>query len=132
MGRQRPRATRTDTLFPDTTLFRSLAIIVVYGGVRDFRISLWFIIAGHVIFTLPFMVRSVAAACASQHIKLLEEGAASLGAHFFKRFTTVVVPNIPSGILAGALMFVTLSLAELHWKGVVRVMWGKIRVVLGG
>src|SRR3546814_14080597 len=60
------------------------------------------------------MVRSVAAACASQNIKLLEEGAASLGAHFLKRFTTVVVPNIHSGILAGALMVVTLSLGEFN------------------
>jgi putative spermidine/putrescine transport system permease protein len=95
-------------------LASALAIISVYGGERDFRISLWFIIVGHVIFTLPFMIRSVAAACASQNIKLLEEGAASLGAHFLKRFTTIVVPNIHSGILAGALMVVTLSLGEFN------------------
>lgn len=96
-------------------LASALAIISVYGGMRGFRISLWFIIAGHVIFTLPFMVRSVAAACASQNIKLLEEGAASLGARFPQRFMTVVVPNIRSGILAGALMVVTLSLGEFNF-----------------
>lgn len=95
-------------------LASALAIISVYGGLRDFRISLWFIIAGHVIFTLPFMVRSVAAACSGQNIKILEEGAASLGARFFQRFTTVVIPNIRSGIIAGALMVVTLSLGEFN------------------
>ena len=95
-------------------LASALAIISVYGGMRDFRISLWFIIAGHVIFTLPFMVRSVAAACASQNIRLLEEGAASLGARFPQRFATIVVPNIHAGILAGALMVVTLSLGEFN------------------
>lgn len=95
-------------------LASALAIISVYGGLRDFRISLWFIIAGHVVFTLPFMVRSVAAACAGQNIRLLEEGAASLGARFVQRFTTVVIPNVRSGITAGALMVVTLSLGEFN------------------
>jgi putative spermidine/putrescine transport system permease protein len=60
------------------------------------------------------MVRSVASACASQNIKLLEEGAASLGARFPRRFATIVVPNIHAGILAGALMVVTLSLGEFN------------------
>lgn len=96
-------------------LASALAIISVYGGVRDFRISLWFIIAGHVIFTLPFMVRSVAATCASQNIRLLEEGAASLGARFAKRFFSIVIPNARPGILAGALMVVTLSLGEFNF-----------------
>lgn len=95
-------------------LASALAIISVYGGYREFRISLWFIIAGHVIFTLPFMVRSVAAACSGQNIKTLEEGAASLGATFLQRFSTIVVPNIRSGIVAGALMVVTLSLGEFN------------------
>ncbi|TCT10396.1 ABC transporter permease [Paralcaligenes ureilyticus] len=95
-------------------LASALAIIVVYGGLRDFRISLWFIIVGHVVFTLPFMVRSVAAACSANDIKTLEEGAASLGARFLTRFTTVVIPNIRSGITAGALMVVTLSMGEFN------------------
>ncbi|KAA0888455.1 ABC transporter permease [Pusillimonas sp. ANT_WB101] len=95
-------------------LASALAIITVYGGFREFRISLWFIICGHVIFTLPFMVRSVSAACSSQNIKTLEEGAASLGARFVQRFMGVVVPNIRSGILAGSLMVVTLSLGEFN------------------
>ncbi len=95
-------------------LASALAIIVVYGSFRDFRISLWFIIVGHVVFTLPFMVRSVAAACSANDIKTLEEGAASLGARFLTRFTTVVIPNIRSGITAGALMVVTLSMGEFN------------------
>src|SRR3546814_9607909 len=64
-------------------LASALAIIVVYGGVRDFRISLWFIIAGHDILTLPFMVRSVAATCASQHLQLLAKSTTNLVATLF-------------------------------------------------
>ena len=73
-----------------------------------------FIVVGHVIFTLPFMVRAVAAACADTRIKLMEEGAASLGATFLRRFMTVVLPNIRSEIVAAALIVVTLSLGEFN------------------
>ena len=95
-------------------LASALGLLVVYGGVTAFRVSWWFIVVGHVIFTLPFMVRSVAAVCRSQDLKTLEEGAASLGAGFAQRFASVVLPNIRSGILAGALTVVTLSIGEFN------------------
>jgi putative spermidine/putrescine transport system permease protein len=44
----------------------------------------------------------------------LEEGARSLGAGFWQRFITIVLPNCRSGILAGALMVVTLSIGEFN------------------
>jgi len=47
-------------------------------------------------------------------LKTLEEAAASLGASFGRRFATVVVPNVRPGILAGALMVVTLSMGEFN------------------
>ena len=46
----------------------------------DFRTTWLFILVGHVLFTLPFMVRSVLAVMTSIDLKTLEEGAASLGA----------------------------------------------------
>lgn len=39
----------------------ALALIIQYGGFTGFRRSWAFILVGHVIFTLPFMVRSVIA-----------------------------------------------------------------------
>ena len=39
----------------------ALALIIMYGGFRDFRTSWLFILVGHVLYTLPFMVRSVLA-----------------------------------------------------------------------
>lgn len=95
-------------------LASALALLVVYGGVTVFRTSPWFIIVGHVVFTLPFMVRSVAAVCATVDLKTLEEGAASLGAGFWRRFFTIVVPNVRPGIIAGALTVVTLSVGEFN------------------
>jgi putative spermidine/putrescine transport system permease protein len=95
-------------------LATALALILLYGSFRSFRTSWVFILVGHVLFTLPFMVRSVLAVLSSIDLKTLEEGAASLGASFQQRFFGVVLPNCRSGILAGALMVVTLSIGEFN------------------
>lgn len=92
----------------------ALALIVTYGGVGGLRTSWIFILIGHVLFTLPFMVRSVVAVLASIDLKTLEEGARSLGASFPQRFFGIVLPNCRSGIVAGSLMVVTLSLGEFN------------------
>lgn len=92
----------------------ALALIIMYGGYRDFRSSWYFILVGHILFTLPFMVRSVLAVLSSTNFKELEEGAASLGASFWTRFITIVLPNIKQGILAGSLMVFTLSIGEFN------------------
>ncbi len=95
-------------------LATALALILTYGTWREFRISWVFILVGHVLFTLPFMVRAVLAVLSSIDLPTLEEGARSLGASFRQRFFDVVLPNVRSGILAGALMVVTLSIGEFN------------------
>jgi putative spermidine/putrescine transport system permease protein len=95
-------------------LATGLALIVTYGAVGDFRTHWTFILVGHVLFTLPFMVRSVLAVMLSVDMHTLEEGARSLGASFLQRLFTIVLPNCRSGILAGALMVVTLSIGEFN------------------
>jgi putative spermidine/putrescine transport system permease protein len=92
----------------------ALALLLVYGGFSDFRRSWLFILAGHVIFTMPFMVRAVMAVLATIDVKTLDESAASLGAGPWRRFRDVIVPNARPGILAGALSVVTLSLGEFN------------------
>jgi putative spermidine/putrescine transport system permease protein len=95
-------------------LATALALILLYGGWRDFRASWLFILVGHVLFTLPFMVRSVLAVMMAVDLATLEEAAASLGATFPQRFISIVLPNVLPGILAGALMVVTLSMGEFN------------------
>ena len=92
----------------------ALALIVTYGSLGGFRTHWTFILAGHVLFTLPFMVRSVLAVMMSIDLTTLEEGARSLGANFVQRFFGVILPNCRAGIVAGALMVVTLSLGEFN------------------
>ena len=92
----------------------ALALLLTYGGFGTFRRSWLFIVVGHVVFTMPFMVRSVMAVFATVDIKTLDEGAASLGAPAWRRFWNVIVPNAVPGVLAGSLMVVTLSLGEFN------------------
>jgi putative spermidine/putrescine transport system permease protein len=92
----------------------ALALLLTYGGFSDFRRSWLFILTGHVVFTLPFMVRAVMAVLATIDVKTLDESAASLGAGPWRRFRDVIVPNARPGILAGALSVVTLSLGEFN------------------
>ena len=92
----------------------ALGLLLSYGNFTAFRTSWTFILVGHVLFTLPFMVRAVLAVLTSIDLKTLEEGAASLGASFGQRFFTVVLPNCRSGILAGSLMVATLSIGEFN------------------
>lgn len=95
-------------------LASALALLLTYGQFGGFRSSWLFILVGHVLFTLPFLVRPVMAVMQRQHLPVLEEAAASLGAGPLRRFFGVVIPNCRAGILAGVLMVVTLSLGEFN------------------
>jgi putative spermidine/putrescine transport system permease protein len=95
-------------------LATALALVLLYGRFGTFRTSWAFILIGHVLYTMPFMIRAVLAVLSSIDLRSLEEGAASLGAGFWWRLTTVVLPNVTSGILAGALTVLTLSIGEFN------------------
>lgn len=89
----------------------AIALIQTHSFMRG---DWYFILAGHVMFTLPFMVRTVTATMRSIDLGTLEEGAASLGARFWQRFVYIVVPNVKQAIVAGALMVFTISLGEFN------------------
>jgi putative spermidine/putrescine transport system permease protein len=95
-------------------LATALALILTYGQMRGFRQSFAFVWVGHLIFTLPFMVRTVAAAFAREDQIALEEAARSLGAGFVQRLVGVLVPAIAPSIVAGCLMVFTLSIGEFN------------------
>lgn len=92
----------------------ALALLQLYGTMKGFRTSWTFILVGHVLYTLPFMVRSVLGVLLAMDLKSLEEAAATLGASPLKRFAHIIVPNAMPGILAGSLTVVTLSIGEFN------------------
>lgn len=91
-----------------------LAMIVSYGAVGGFRTHWSFILVGHVLFTLPFMMRAVLAVMQAQRLDLLEEAAAILGAGPWRRLIDVVIPNCRSALVAGSLMVFSLSVGEFN------------------
>jgi putative spermidine/putrescine transport system permease protein len=95
-------------------LASALALILVYGTLQGFRQSFAFILVGHMVFTLPFMVRTVGSAFQKDELRSLEEAARSLGASFTQRFLGVLVPAVLPAIVAGSLMVFTLSVGEFN------------------
>lgn len=95
-------------------LATALALILAYGQAAAFRTSYAFILVGHAVFTLPFMVRGVAAALDRPELVVLEEAARTLGARFVRRFTGVLLPAVIADIGAASLMVFTLSVGEFN------------------
>lgn len=95
-------------------LATALALVLAYGQIRGFRQSFTFILVGHLVFTLPFMVRTVSAAFRRSELIALEEAARSLGASFIQRFMGVLVPAVLPAIVAASLMVFTLSVGEFN------------------
>jgi putative spermidine/putrescine transport system permease protein len=95
-------------------LATALALILAYGQISGFRQSFAFILVGHMVFTLPFMVRTVSAAFRRPELHSLEEAARSLGAGFMQRFLGVLLPAVLPAVVAGSLMVFTLSVGEFN------------------
>ena len=72
------------------------------------------IVAVHALFTMPFIIQTTMSTLESINFRQLEESAQSLGAGWIQQFTTVILPNIYNGILAGAVMVFALSMGEFN------------------
>jgi len=91
-----------------------LGILLTWGGVTWFRHSWLFLLVGHTIFCLPFMVRAVTAVLRIVPLPAYEEAAACMGAGPVRTFLHIVVPIAGPGILSGALQVLTLSMGEFN------------------
>lgn len=69
------------------------------------------IILLHIVFTLPYMIRSVSAAI-SQIDLTYEDAASTLGANRFTLFRTISLPLFKDGIIVGSILSFTRSLSE--------------------
>lgn len=75
----------------------------------------WYIIlAGHLLYTMPFMTRSVTNTLRSFDFVSLELAAASLGASWWQRMRWVILPNLRHAILVGSLLVFAISLGEFN------------------
>ncbi len=88
-----------------------IAMLIFFRRVLDLELSLLTVIAGHLVFTTPFVVLIVAARLQGFD-RRLEWAAADLGASPFQTLRRVILPLISPAIVAGALISVTLSIDE--------------------
>lgn len=88
-----------------------IGLLIFFRRVLDLELSLLTVIAGHLVFTIPFVVLIVAARLQGFD-RRLEWAAADLGANSSQSLRYVILPLIWPAIAAGALISVTLSIDE--------------------
>ena len=87
--------------------------LLVFISLMGVRLGLHTVIAGHLVFTTPFVVLIVAARLQGFD-RHLEWAAADLGASNRQTLRHIVLPLIAPAIVAGALLSVTLSIDEFR------------------
>jgi ABC-type spermidine/putrescine transport system permease subunit II len=88
-----------------------IGLLIFFRRALDLQLSLLTVIAGHLVFTTPFVVLIVAARLQGFD-RRLEWAAADLGANGRQTIRHIVLPLISPAIIAGALLSVTLSIDE--------------------
>jgi putative spermidine/putrescine transport system permease protein len=70
-------------------------------------------IAGYVVLSLPYLYRSVDLGLRAMDVHALTEAAQSLGANWVTILWRVILPNLRTGLLSGAMLTLTIVLGEI-------------------
>ncbi|MEP7071535.1 MAG: ABC transporter permease subunit [Verrucomicrobiota bacterium] len=89
----------------------SIGLIQAYAIVRG---QWWLILGGHVLYTVPLMMRVLTNALRSLDLERLEHTATSLGANKWQQFAYVVIPNLRHSIIVGSLLVFAISWGEFN------------------
>ncbi|MDB6138024.1 MAG: binding--dependent transport system inner rane component family protein, partial [Verrucomicrobiaceae bacterium] len=89
----------------------SIALIQAWAMIRG---SWWLILGGHLLYTIPFMVRVVIDGLRSFDRAELEACARGMGATFWQRFRMIVLPSLRPSMVAGSLMVFAVSWGEFN------------------
>ncbi|HMV27959.1 MAG TPA: ABC transporter permease [Anaerolineales bacterium] len=71
------------------------------------------IVAGYMVLAMPYMYRSVDTGMRTVDVATLTEAAQSLGASWFTIITRIILPNIRSALLSGALLTFAIVVGEV-------------------
>ncbi len=74
----------------------------------------WLLIAGHIVFCLPYMLQTVVSDMRLLNLAQLEQAAESLGASFPRRFVDIVLPSLRHSLAAGSITVAALSIGEFQ------------------
>ena len=81
--------------------------------------SLWLLIAGHVVLTLPYLLQTLVSDMRHLNLAALELAAESMGAGFRQRFLDVVVPLLRHSLASGLIMVAALSIGEFQLSNLI-------------
>ena len=101
-----PWARFLDSLFMSPLVLPALAFglaLVMVVTTLGFPLSLYWLIVGHVVVSVPFVLRTTIASLSRMNPSL-QESSASLGATHFYTFRRVTLPAIRAGVLAGTFL----------------------------
>lgn len=88
----------------------SIALLAAYPSER----GLTLVVAGHLLYTLPFMLRVVTASLRTRDVAELEAAARTLGASFGQRMLWIVLPQLRQALVVGALLVFAVSWGEFN------------------
>jgi putative spermidine/putrescine transport system permease protein len=71
------------------------------------------IVAGYMVLAMPYMYRSVDTGLRTVDVRTLTEAAQSLGASWFTIITRVILPNVRTALLSGALLTFAIVVGEV-------------------
>ncbi len=114
-------------------LLLGIALLSFFGRL-EVTLSLWTVVAGHVLITVPFVVLTLSSRLAALDPSL-EEAAATMGANRLRAFQHVTLPLLRSALMGSALIVVALSLDEFivtfltigSDNTLPTVIWGQMR-----
>jgi putative spermidine/putrescine transport system permease protein len=81
--------------------------------------SIWVLIAGHVVLTLPYLLYTLIADMSHLRLGEMELAAESLGATFRQRFFDVVIPSLRHSLASGLIMVAAISIGEFQLSNLV-------------
>ncbi len=81
--------------------------------------SIWLLIAGHIVLTLPYLLQTLVADMRHLHLDALEQAAESLGATFRERFFDIVLPLLRHSLATGLIMVAALSIGEFQLSNLI-------------
>ncbi|MGH3747901.1 MAG: ABC transporter permease, partial [Micromonosporaceae bacterium] len=102
--------TQTPLAIPGIAL--AIGLLMAYGA--DHKRTGVLLVAGQVLYTLPFFIAAIAPVLGGRRLLELEQVALTLGAKPVRRFLTVTVPQVKVALLAAVILVVTLSLGEFN------------------
>ena len=112
-------------VIPTSALGFSVYLFWGLKGLKALTPGFWLTVLTHIVFTYPYVVRSISAVLKGLNPSL-EDAARTLGATPITTFRTVVLPLLKPGLLSAAVLAFTRSLGE---TGATIVVMGRIRTI---